>query len=138
MNTFSLKIVACDRVFYEGPCEMLVFPVEDGLRAVMANHELMTTTVEIGELHFRTPDGKEHVAIVSDGLLKVEHNHVDVLVYSAETPEEIDAFRAQEAAERAKEQLSHKQSIVEYHISRASLARAMARLRGKDKYKLDE
>lgn len=137
MNTFSLKLVACDRVFYEGPCEMLVFPVEDGEMAILANHEQMTTIVEIGELRFRTPDGREQVAIVSDGILKVEHNHVDVLVYSAETPEEIDAFRAREAAERAKEQMRHKQSIMEYHISRASLARAMARLRGKDKYRLE-
>lgn len=136
MNTFSLKFVACDKVFYEGPCEILVFPVEDGEMAVMANHEQMTTIVEIGELRFRTPDGQQHVAIVSDGMLKVDHNQVDVLVYSAETPEEIDAFRAREAAERAKEEMRHKQSIMEYHMSRASLARAMARLRGKDKYTL--
>lgn len=134
MNTFSLKIVACDRVFYDGKCEILVFPGYDGEMAVMANHEQMTTTIEIGEIRFRTPDEQWHTAIVSDGLLKVNHNKVDVLVYSAEKPEEIDAFRAQEAKERAQEQLQQKQSIVEYHISRASLARAMARLREKDKY----
>ncbi|MBR1853280.1 MAG: ATP synthase F1 subunit epsilon [Lachnospiraceae bacterium] len=134
MNTFSLKITACDRVFYEGECEILIFPVEDGEMAIMAHHEQMTTTVEIGELRFRTPDGVEHVAIVSDGMLQVAHNQVKVIVYSAETPEEIDAFRARAAEERAREQLRQKQSIMEYHISRASLARAMARLRGKDKY----
>ena len=134
MNTFSLKITACDRVFYEGECEMLVFPVEDGEMAILAHHEQMTTTVEIGELRFRTPDGTEHVAIVSDGMLQVAHNQVKVIVYSAETPEEIDAFRARAAEERAREQLRQKQSIMEYHISRASLARAMARLRGKNKH----
>ena len=134
MNTFSLKITACDRVFYEGECEILIFPVEDGEMAIMAHHEQMTTTVEIGELRFRTPDGAEHVAIVSDGMLQVAHNQVKVIVYSAETPEEIDASRARAAEERAREQLRQKQSIMEYHISRASLARAMARLRGKDKH----
>lgn len=136
MNTFSLKIIACDRVFYDGPCEILVFPGVDGEMAIMANHEQMTTTIEIGNIRFRTPDGKEHIAIVSDGFLKVKHNEVNVLVYSAELPEEIDAFRAQAAAERAREQLQQKQSIMEYHISTASLARAMARLSGKDKYNL--
>lgn len=134
MNTFSLKITACDRVFYEGECEILIFPVKDGEMAIMAHHEQMTTTVEIGELRFRTPDGTEHVAIVSDGMLQVAHNQVKVIVYSAETPEEIDASRARAAEERAREQLRQKQSIMEYHISRASLARAMARLRGKDKH----
>ena len=38
-------------------------------------------------------------AIVSTGLLKVEHNKVDIIVYSAERPEEIDKFRAEAALE---------------------------------------
>lgn len=135
MNTFSLKIIACDRVFYDGECEILVFPGYDGEMAVMANHEQMTTTIEIGKIRFRAPNGQWQDAIVSDGLLKVNHNKVVVLVYSAERPEEIDKFRAEAALERAREQLQQKQSIMEYHISRASMARAMARLRGGDKFK---
>ena len=54
---------------------------------------------------------------------------VDLVVYSAERPEDIDRFRAQAALERAREQLQQKQSIREYHVSRASLSRAMARLK---------
>ncbi|MDD5853932.1 MAG: F0F1 ATP synthase subunit epsilon, partial [Lachnospiraceae bacterium] len=69
-------------------------------------------------------------AIVSDGLITVDKGQVNVPVYSAEKPEEIDKFRAQAALERAKEQMQQKQSIIEYHVSRASMARAMARLRG--------
>lgn len=84
MNTFSLKIIACNKVFYDGECELLVFPGYDGEMAIMANHEQMTTTIEIGEIRFRLPDGSWQTAIVSDGLLKVNHNRVDVLVYSAE------------------------------------------------------
>ena len=74
--------------------------------------------------------------IFSDGLLKVNNNEVVVLVYSAEKPEEIDEFRAQAAKERAIEQMQQKQSIMEYHVSRASLARAMARLQGHDRYEV--
>ena len=109
MNTFSLKIIACDRVFYDGPCEILKFPGYDGQMAILAHHEKMTTNIEVGELHFRTPDGEEHVAICSDGLLKVKNNEVVGLVYSAEKPEEIDEFRAQAAKERAIEQMQQKQ-----------------------------
>ena len=119
MNTFSLKLIACDKVFYDGPCEILIFD------------EPMTCSVETGELRFRVPgETTWQEAIVSTGLLKVEHNKVDIIVYSAERPEEIDKFRAEAALERAKEQLAQKQSIMEYHVSTASLARAMARLRG--------
>ena len=114
MNTFDLKIIACDRIFYEGPATILVFPVEDGEMAVQAHHEQMMTTTE--------------------GILTVRKNTVELIVYSAERPEEIDAFRAEAAAERAREQLQQHQSVVDYHIASASLARAMARLAGKDRY----
>ncbi len=137
MKTFHLRILACNRVFYEGECEMLVFPSFDGEMAIMAGHEQMSTAIEVGEIRFRTEQGIWRIAIVSDGLLKVEKSKVTILVYSAEKPEEIDAFRAEAALERAREQLSQKQSIVEYNISRANLARAMARLRGAGKHMMD-
>ena len=53
---------------------------------------------------------------------------------TAEKPEEIDILRAQEAKERAMEQLRQKQSIQEYYHSSASLARAMTRLKVTSKY----
>ena len=44
------------------------------------------------------------------------------------------AKRAEEARQRAQERLRHKQSIQEYYLSQASLARAMTRLKtSKDK-----
>ena len=60
---------------------------------------------------------------------QVINNRVSILVDTAEHPEEIDVRRAREAKERAREQLRQKQSIQEYYMSKASLARAMSRLR---------
>lgn len=134
MSTFSLQILACNKVFYKGECEILIFPTYDGEMAIMANHEQMTATIEIGEIRFKLPDGTWQKAVVSDGLVEVDHNKVSMIVYSAEKPEEIDAFRAEAALERAKEQLLEKQSIMEYHVSRASMARAMARLKSSGRY----
>ena len=138
MDTFGLKIIACNRVFYDGECKTLVFPGSDGEMAIMAHHEDMTSTVEIGEIRYQLPDDTWQVAIVSDGLLKVDNNQVQVIVYSAEKPEEIDAFRAEAALARAKEQLQQKQSLKEYHVSQASMARAMARLREVHKNRGDQ
>ncbi len=130
-SMFHLNIVACDGVFYDGDCEILIFPGMDGEVAIMAHHESMTGTAEIGEIRFKTPDGEWHEAIISEGLLTVyTDGSVRLLVYSCEKPEDIDTFRAQEALERAQEQLRQKQSIQEYHISTANMARAMARLKG--------
>lgn len=136
MNTFSLRIVACNRVFYDGECEALIFPGYDGQMEILAHHEQMTTMVKIGEIRYKLPQCDWQKAVVSDGLIQVEHNHANVIVYSAEKPEEIDAFRAEAALERAREQLQEKQSIMEYHVSRASLARAMARLKTAGKYEI--
>jgi F-type H+-transporting ATPase subunit epsilon len=135
MSVFELKIVACDRVFYQGDCEALVFPGYDGQMEIMANHAPMITMIEIGEMQYRISEESDwQTVIVSDGLIEVDHNQVNVIVYSAERPDEIDTFRAEAAMERAKEQMRQKQSIREYHVSRASLARAMARLKSAGKY----
>ncbi len=130
MSSFELKIVACDRLFYQGECHSLIFPGYDGEIEIMANHAPMVTMVEIGELRYRPEEHADwQKVIVSDGFIQVDHNKVNVTVYSAERPEEIDTFRAEAAMERAREQLQQKQSIKEYRISQASLARAMARLK---------
>ena len=130
-NLFNLEIIACDGVFYSGECEIMIFPGVDGEVAIMAHHENMTGVIEIGEIRYKTPDGAWHHAVISDGLLTVmPDGSVKMLVYSCERPEDIDVFRAKEALERAQEQLRQKQSIQEYHISTANMARAMARLKG--------
>ena len=135
MDTFTLKVVATNRVFYDGPCQMLVIPAIDGEKGIMAHNEDMVIAVEIGELRLQKPDGEWLHAVVSRGFAQVSHNRVTMLVLSAERPEEIDVRRAEEARERAQEQLRQKQSLEEYHISQASLARAMARLKEASKFR---
>ena len=130
MKKFSLKIVYCNKLFYEGDCEIITFPMDDGERSVLADHEGFIGVIDIGEVKFRVPGEKDFRKVVtSDGVIRVRKNMVDLVVYSAERPEDIDRFRAQAALERAREQLQQKQSIREYHVSRASLSRAMARLK---------
>ena len=127
---FTLKIIACDGVFYDGPSEIIIFPGSDGEVAVMNHHEPMTAVIEIGQIRFKDDKGEWRYAVISDGLLSVyPDGNVSMMVYSCERPEDVDTFRAQEALERAQEQLRQKQSIQEYHISTANMARAMARLK---------
>ena len=57
------------------------------------------------------------------------NNRAKLFCLTVERPEEIDIRRAEEARDRAEEQLRQQQSIVEYHRSQAALARAMTRLR---------
>lgn len=130
-SLFNLKIIACDGIFYDGDCEIFVFPGADGEIAILNHHEIFTGIVEIGTIRFKTGDGEMRKAIISDGLVTVEQDgSVQVVAYSCERPEDIDTFRAQEALERAQEQLQQKQSRIDYQISTNNMARAMARLKG--------
>ena len=129
MNTFSLKVIACDKVFFYGRCVQLVLPLHDGLRAIQAHHENMVFPVEVGELSILQEDGTTVLGVTGTGFAQMINNRATVIVDTCESLEEIDLRRAQEAKERAEEQMRQKQSIEEYHRSKAALARAMARLK---------
>ena len=137
MNTFSLKVIATDKVFYDGKCTALIIPALDGEREILAHHENMVIATKEGEVRCRTDESSDwKKAVVGVGFVHIANNRVTMLVDTAERPEDIDAVRAQQAYERAVEQLRQKQSIQEYHVSRASLARAMARLKEAGKYEI--
>ena len=127
-KTFQLEILASDRPFYVGPAEHLVFPTVDGLVGILPGHESMVTIVSPGELKYQV-DGVWRYAAISDGFAEIRRDYVLVLGDAIELPDEIDAKRAAEAAERAKERLLHKQSIMQYYHSQAALNRAMNRLK---------
>ena len=137
MNTFKLKIVASNKTFYEGECVSLVLPIADGgLKGFLANHENTVAPIEFGEMKIITPENETIEAFISDGFIEFFDNIANVVCISVETPDEIDARRAEEAKERAEESLRQKQSIFEYHQSVNDLARAMERLKVKNRHKI--
>lgn len=127
-NTFSLKILATDRMIYDGECESLVLPATDGEYAILANHEPLLIALVMGELRYRINDEK-NVYLTGNGFCYVNDNQVVVEVETAERPEEIDERRAKEAAERAEERLRQKRSKQSFHESEAALSRAMSRMK---------
>ena len=129
MDTFGLKIIASDRVFYEGRCRQIIIPAPDGEKGILPNHENMVIAVNVGDARMEVEKGKWVDIAVGAGFMEIVNNRVTMLVDTAERPEEIDIRRAEEAKERAEEQLRQKQSIQEYYHSQASLARAMNRLK---------
>ena len=128
-RTFGLHIVASDKDFYSGRGKKIVLPMKDGEICILPRHSDLMIAIVPGEMRFETADGEQRTAIVGGGFAQIINNRVTVLADSVERPEDIDLKRAQEPKERAKEQLRQKQSIEEYYISRAALARAMSRLK---------
>ena len=103
-NTFKLKIVASNRVFYDGRAQTLVIPAIDGGEVgFLAQHENCVTPVEVGEMRIKDTQGKIIHAFVGSGFLEFVNNEATLVCVSAELPNEIDARRAKEAKERAEE-----------------------------------
>ena len=129
MSTFWLKVIASDHTFYNGNCEMLAVPAHDGEFGILPHMEAMILAIREGVLKFCIPGSKEiEEAVVGTGIVQVANNRVTVVTDTAERPEDIDRIRAEQALERAREQLRQKQSIAEYKMSQAALARALNRL----------
>lgn len=131
MESFPVHILAADEAFYEGPCQSISVPTTTGMYGVLAHHTNVILAIVPGTLRYRCEGEDEKLAAVSAGLMKVENGEVLILVDSAERPEEIDANRAQRAADRAKEELLQKKSIQEYRMAQSNLARALSRLQVK-------
>ena len=132
-KTFQLEIIASDRVFFQGEVEHLVITAIDGLLGIMAGHEPLVTCLPTGELKYMI-GGVWHYAAISEGFIQVLPDKAVILADSCELPEEIDIKRAEEARQRAEEQLRQKQSIMEYYQTQAALNRAMNRLKVSQKH----
>lgn len=128
-NTFGLEIYASDKLFYSGRARSLVIPVEDGQKAFLAHHANTISAIVPGEMRYQDLEGNWTTVAVSSGFVEMINNRAKLFCLTVERPEEIDVRRAQEALERAEEQLRQKQSIQEYHRNQMALARAMTRLR---------
>ena len=137
MNTFKLKIVSSNRVFFDGEAQSLVVPVAgEGLCGFLARHENTVAPIEFGEMKLTDADGNVTEAFVGSGLLEFINNQANLVCISVELPEEIDKRRAEEAAERAAEELRQQKSINEYYVTQANLSRAMERLKIKNKHQI--
>ena len=134
MNTFHLCVLASDKPFYDGDCQSLVIPMQEGQYGIQAHHRNMIAAMIPGILSFTDGEGNRQIASSSFGMVKVENNNVLILVDTAERPEEIDANRARQDAEAAKEEILQKKSIQDYRSAQARMARALSRLKAKELY----
>ena len=134
MNEFRLNILEADKEFYNGGCTSLVVPTTDGMLGIQAMHENLVAAITIGVIKYTLPDGTRCHAAVSNGIVKIENNEVLILVESAEDPDEIDEARALEEEEMARDVLAGRTDRFNYRAAKGMLARAVNRIRIKNRY----
>ena len=108
-NTFGLEIYAANRQFFSGRAQSLIIPAEDGQKEFLAHHANMICAIVPGELRFQDAEGNWEVVAVSSGFVEMINNRAKLFCLTVERPEEIDIRRAEEARDRAEEQLRQQQ-----------------------------
>ena len=126
-NNFQLRIITPDRVFYEGPVEMVEFNTTEGQVGILPGHIPLTVIVKPGILHITEADGKKDAALHS-GFAEILPESITILAEIIEWPDEIDGNRAEEALERAKERLTNRNAETDIARAETALQRAIARI----------
>ena len=128
MSTFQLEILTPERQFFADEVQALTITTTDGELTVLKDHTPITVPLVVGQIKLKQNDVWK-TAFQSEGFLEVDETGTYVFVQACEWPENIDARRATEAENRAKERMRQQKSLQEYQWTQVALTRAMARLR---------
>ena len=126
-NTFLLKVITPERLFFEGEAEMVEFNTTEGEIGIYKNHVPTTVIISPGILTITLPS-EEKIAALHAGFVEILQDCVTILAESVEWPDEIDQARAEAAKERAEERLQAKEEGLDEDRARIALMRAMTRI----------
>ena len=126
-NTFKLKIIAHDRLFYEGEATMLEFTTTEGDMGIYPGH--MSMTVILVPCRISIHNGSEVRSLMaSGGFMEILPEKVTVMAEDTLWPEEIDVPRAEAARDRALKRLEERSEDIDIVRAEAALKRALSRL----------
>ena len=126
-NSFLLRIITPDRIFYENQVEMVEFNTTEGEIGVLPGHIPLTVIVKPGILDI-TEAGGDKMAALHAGFAEILPDRVTILAEVIEWPEEIDGERASAALHRAEERLHSRTPETDIARAETALQRAMARI----------
>ncbi len=134
----TLEIITISGLKLEAEVFEVMVPTENGIIAILKNHDDLISKVKPGILSYRRlqdqPDDNLDDIAVTNGLVVVEKNTVKVLIDEALTPDEVVQEEVQEAlarAEQLKLKAGKKQDIAyaENLIAQAQVKLRVAELR---------
>ena len=128
MKAFTLEIVTPSKLAFNAEIVSVTVPGTLGEFQVLFNHAPIVSNFEVGKLKIHTPDNEIVYFATGGGVIEVLKNKVVILAQSLERSNEIDAERAQQAVDRAKQRLEQRDQV---NVARAeaALTRGLNRLK---------
>ena len=139
-DKLSLEVVTPFRTVLNEDVDSVTLPGIEGELGILPEHVPLLTTLDTGIMSYVKGNGNTQAIAVHWGYAQVDRNNVRVLAELAETADEIDLPRAQEAEKKAKELLQSgdpptsewedeesRQKIYENKLSRSVVRQAVAK-----------
>ncbi len=126
-KTMMVKVMAPDRIFYQGEVSFLEFNTIDGELGIYPKHIPTTVVVAPGTLMLEETSGDKKVAALHSGFAEILGDSVTILAESVEWPDEIDVSRAEEAKIRAERRIKD-HSATDLNRAELALKRSLLRL----------
>ena len=124
----QLDVVTPEELVYSEQIDKLEGPAIDGLIGIWPKHAPLVTAMQIGVVRV-VKDGEESQIAISEGFMEVQPDRINLVVRTAEMPEEIDVERAEAAKERAKERIESEKDSIDFVRAEAAYERSIARLK---------
>ncbi|MAU94045.1 MAG: ATP synthase F1 subunit epsilon [Planctomycetes bacterium] len=128
-STLSLSIVSPEKSVLEAEVGSVQIPGAEGMFGVLPRHAQLVSLTASGLLSAVAADGKIIEMLIHGGFAEISGDAVVILSRSAEKVSDVDVERAQQAAKRARERLSSKDSAIDVSRAGAALRRALLRER---------
>ena len=126
-NSFLLRVITPDRVFYENQVQMVEFDTTEGEIGVLPGHIPMTVIIRPGILTITEAGGDKEAALHA-GFAEIRPDRVTILAEIIEWPDEIDVERAEAAKARAEERLANHTADVDIVRAEFALRKALIRI----------
>ncbi|WP_028357201.1 F0F1 ATP synthase subunit epsilon [Brackiella oedipodis] len=133
----KVDVVSAEKSIYSGTAKLVVLPGESGSLGILPGHTPLITRIRPGVVKLIHENDQEEVVFVAGGILEVQPNAVIVLADVAERVEELDREKAQQARQRAEENLRRvkSQDRAEIAVVEAELAMLAAQVKAIDTYR---
>ena len=128
-RNFHLEIRTPEKLIYEGDVTSVQAPGVEGNFQILAGHIPFLTALDVGEIRIRESSDASQLMATTGGVFEVLRTGVTALVETAEWASEIDVSRAEEARDRAQEQLTANAPDLNRPRAEAALTRAQNRIK---------
>lgn len=134
MSKLNIEILTPFGVYLEQEnIDILNVPTSESVLGILPNHAPLIAEIMLGEINM-VIDGKREYFATTGGLLYVKKEKTILLLDTIEKGDEIDLARAIAAKERAENKLKNKTPDSDENLIKASLSRALNRIKVANKY----